>query len=705
MEKRNELLTWVYAIFFAFVLFAMLIIYKVVKTSLVEGDKWRTLGNKNIKMVDVEGERGNIYCEDGNLLATSLPFFDIRIDLLTSKDADFDSNIGRLGQKLSIHFGQTSEYWESKLTQARRKGKAGQHPNARYFPLMNNVRKEQLDLLKTFPLFSLGKHKGGFMSVRKSRRERPFRELAKRTIGIHRDDKMVGLEREYDDFLRGDTEQRLMRRLPGNIWVPIEEPSDMLQEKGSDIVTTLDMHMQDVVHDELQKVLIANRAEKGVAILMDVESGAIKSMVNLRSNGSGGYEEKYNDAVGTLSEPGSTFKLFSAMAMLESGEIELNTTIPLFGGRKKFYDKTMYDSEMHGTERATFKEVFAMSSNVGMGYAAHKIFGANLKGWQRFHDALEGMGIKKPTEICIYGEKEPNVKNPAERIKDNPLNWSGTTVPWMAHGYELEMTPLQILNYYNAVANDGKLMRPYLVSEIIDGKGNSQKFKPKVLKQNIASPSTIMKAKELLEAVTESGTARKLNVEGLSFSGKTGTTRLEYWKTDVERKKYNASFAGYFPQKSPKYSMIVVVYDPEGKDYYGAKVAGPVFRNVMKRLSGFENTKRLNTESSKADMAYVQSGNKADYKQVLDYAGVDYSDNGRGHWVEMKSRSSEMQLNPQRLKKSVVPDVRGKGLRDAVYILEAMGMKVDIQGMGRVYKQSLKPGQKIEANQIKIYLG
>lgn len=705
MESRNELLVRVYVIFLAFALFAAIIIAKVVKTAVVEGDKWRAQGGKNIKLIDVDGERGNIYCEDGNLLATSLPYFDIRVDLLTSKDADFNANINGLSKKLAEHFGKSSGEWKHQLVTARNLGKQKSGTNARYYPLLNQVRKEQLDKLKTFPLFNLGRHKGGLMYERKTKRDRPFREMAKRTIGIHRHNaEMVGLEREYDLKLRGATEKRLMKRLPGDVWVPVQDPTDMLQEKGSDVITTLDMHIQDIAHDELEKVLIDNKANKGVAVVMEVKTGAIKAMVNLRSDGPGIYTEKYNDAVGTLSEPGSTFKLISSLVMLESGRIDLDSEVQMFGGIKQFYNQTMRDSERHGTSSGTFKEAFKMSSNVGIGYAAYKIFGKNIKGWQAFHDGLEKLGVKQKSGIGIFGEKSPFIKNPAKRRKDDPLNWSGTTVPWMAHGYELEMTPLQILNYYNAVANDGKLMRPYLVSEIVDNNGESTHFKPKVLKQNIASPSTIMKAQELLKAVAESGTARKLKVDGLSFCGKTGTTRLEYWKTDSERKKYNASFAGYFPAESPKYSMIVVVYDPEGRDYYGAKVAGPVFRNVMKRLSGYEKTKKLESTEKGKKVMYAQSGNKTDFKRVLEYIGLDYNDKGKGAWVALEGQSEGMMMSPQKIKKSQVPDVRGKGLRDALYILEAIGMDVEVEGMGKVYKQSRPPGDATKEKKIKIYL-
>lgn len=696
MERKKELLVRVYLIFMGFVLFAGLIIAKVVKTTVVEGDKWQEKGKKTVKWIDVEGERGNIYDQNGNLLATSLPYFDINVDLVTSTDKNFYDNIGGLSYKLSKHFGKSAAEWKSELISQRRKGN-------RYYPLLKKVTKDELDLLEKFPLFNLGKYKGGLTYMRKTRRERPYRLLSKRTIGQDREESdKIGIESSYDAFLSGQTEKRLMRRLPGDTWIPVLDPSELLQKRGADVVTTLDMHIQDVVHNELEKVLVEHNAKKGVAIVMDVKTGGIKAISNLRANGKGDYDEIYNDAIGSRTEPGSTFKLISAMAMLESGKVNLDTEVGMFGGKKKFFDHYMYDSHRHGIQSGTFKKAFSISSNIGMGHTAYKIFGRNKEGWKAFHDALFKLGVMNKTGIDIAGEESPFIKNPTKRKKDDPSNWSGTTVPWMAHGYELKMSPLQILNYYNAVANGGKLMKPHLVSEIIDSDGTTKKINPKVLKENIASPSTILKAQELLRAVAESGTATSLNVEGLSFAGKTGTTKLKYWEGN-EKSSYNASFAGYFPDKNPKYSIIVVVYEPEGKHYYGGRVAGPVFKNIMQRLSGYENRVVVDTPAEPR-VLQANSGHKGDYKKVLEFIGLGYEDHSEGSWVELNAEGSAMAFNTSNIKKNIIPDLRGKGLRDAVFILEALGLEVDIEGVGKVYKQSLTPGKEIKTKKIAIYL-
>jgi len=705
MERKNELLIRVYLIFFLFIVLAFVIIGKVVNTTVVEGERWRSQGQKNMKWIEAEGERGNIYDVNGNLLATSLPYFDVKVDLLPSKeDKYFNENIDGLSKKLAEHFGKTSYEWKAELTKVRNDGKRGRNSQARYYSLFDKVTKDQLELLKTFPLFNLGKYKGGLLYERKNRRERPFRELAKRTIGMDRQNaEKIGLERTFDKMLNGEVQKRLMRRLPGDIWLPVIDPSVMMQEKGNDIVTTLDMHIQDVVHSELEKVLIDKKAQKGVAILMEVETGAIRAISNLRSTGLGYYEEAFNDGIGSLSEPGSTFKLITALALMDKGVVDLDTEVQMFGGKKKFYNHWMYDSEMHGKQKGSFKEAFAISSNIGVGLAAFNYYGKNRNGWQSFYDDLKKLGVMNKTGIEIFGERSPKFKDPSVKKKDDPENWSGTTVPWMSHGYELEMTPLQVLNIYNAVANDGRLMKPYLVKEIIDGDGKTTTFKPKVLIDQIAKPQTIANAQELLLEVAESGTARKLKVEGLSFAGKTGTTKLRYWEQS-ESSSYNASFVGYFPAKNPKYSMMVVVFDPEGRDYYGSKVAGPVFKNVMERLSGYEGRKVFAEGQDEVPIVYASSGNRADFKKLFKYIGISYEESGKGNWIDMVPAANGASLEVEKIDKNLVPELRGKGLRDALYILEALGYEVEIEGLGKVYKQSLKAGTKSGKKEIKIYM-
>lgn len=702
MDKKNELLIRVYLVFFAFVLFALLIIGKVVKTSLLEGDKWREQGGKNIKWIEVAGERGNIYDIQGNLLATSLPYFDIYVDLVTSSEQDFNNNIQALSKQLSIHFGKTPDEWRVKLETERNAGIKNKKPGSRYYPLLKKVSKDQLDLLKSFPLFKLGPNKGGLLYERKTSREKPFKNLASRTIGLDRKNaSKIGIEGAFDSFLSGAVEKRLMRRLPGDIWLPVMDPEVISQDRGGDIVTTLDMHIQDIAHNELLAVLQKYNADAGTAVIMDVETGAIKAMSNLGKIEEGLYKEVYNYAVGRLSEPGSTFKLISAMALLEGGSVELDDEIFVNGGKKKFYNLWMYDSEMHGKSTMTFQEVFEQSSNVGMANAAFEAYGKKSQ-WGEFVKAIRSIGAGDKTGIKIAGEETPFIKDPESFNTKGHNNWSGTTVPWMAHGYELTMTPLQVLNIYNAVANDGRMMEPYIVKEIYEDGKCTKKITPKVLNENIASPSTILKAQQLLKGVAESGTAKRLKVEDTSFAGKTGTTRLKYWESG-SRKEYNASFAGYFPADNPKYSAMIVVYNPEGA-YYGSQVAGPIFKNIVQRMAGMEYHDIEESTQEEVHVIRAHSGYKNDFREVLEYIGLGYKETGRNRWTDLETKSQEVAMEDKKILKSTVPNVKGMGLRDAVYVLESLGLNVEYSGLGKVYKQSVVPGTAINGQTIRIYL-
>lgn len=702
MDRKNELLLRVYLVFFGFVLFALIIIGKVVKTSLFEGDKWRALGGKNIKWIEVEGERGDIYDVRGNILATSLPYFDIYMDLVASTDEAFNSNIDGLSKSLAQHFGKTAYEWKSELVAERKAGKMYKKPGSRYYPILKRIRKDQLEIVKSMPLFNLGRYKGGLRYERHNKREKPFKNWAARTIGLDRQNAdKIGIEGAFDKFLSGETEKRLMRRLPGDTWLPVMDPEIMSQKRGGDIVTTLDMHIQDICHHELMHVLTKWEANAGVAIVTEVKTGEIKAISNLGRQTDGSYLEDYNYAIGRSSEPGSTFKLMSALAMLDGGHVNLDDEIVVSGGKRKFYDRWMYDSEMHGHHTMTFMDVFKKSSNVGMANAAFNAYGKNKTLYPEFYKALKKLGVMDKTGIEIEGEPTPFFKNPMEEKPDAGRRWYGTTVPWMAHGYELKMTPLQVLNFYAAVANDGKMMKPFLVKEIYDEGKLIQRFEPQVKKENIADPSSILKAQQLLQAVAESGTGQNLKIKNTSFAGKTGTTRLNYWKQS-ERKEYNASFAGYFPAQNPKYAVIVVVYNPKGA-YYGSQVAGPVFQNIVERISGMEMWATELAPDGRPVLK-AHSGYKNDYKSLLEYIGLYYDERSHSKWVDVNPENESVTIKEKKILVRKMPDLKGMGLRDATYILESLGLTVESEGVGKVYRQSLNEGATLNGQKVKLYL-
>ena len=463
-------------------------------------------------------------------------------------------------------------------------------------------------------------------------------------------------------------------------------------------MTTLTVDVQDIVHNELLSGLVKQDAEAGCAIVMEVETGAIVAMSNFTKQENGSYAEVYNHAIGTLSEPGSTFKLATVLSLLDDNLVELESKVNVQGGVKRFYDLTMRDDHKPKSNIMDLKTAFATSSNVGIASFANQHFHKNGKHID-FYNKLKAFRLTQPTGIALVGEPNPKIKNPEQN------KWSGVTVPWMAHGYELMLTPLQVLNFYNTVANDGKMMRPYLVSEVIDNEGNKRLFKPEVLKSQIANPIAIKEAREVLDEVVISGTGSKLYTDGYNFSGKTGTSRTNYIEAE-ERKKYNASFAGYFPSEKPKYSMIVVLYDPK-VNFYGGTAAGPIFRAIADRCYALRPEMKMPVPDdvlAELSMPETTSGNSKDFNQIFDYVGIDYKKETKSQWVTAESNEDRMLIAQQKIKMKEVPDVRRMGLRDALYVLENLGLNVKVIGSGKVRRQSIRPGTSINGQEIEIYL-
>lgn len=698
MEKKSELLIRLYLVLGAFVLVAAVILYRVVKVSVVEGDKWRSKGEVNIQWKPIEVDRGNIYAMDGAPLATSQPFFEIRMDLKVAKPKIWDSKVDSLAYKLNKMFphGRSHAQWRNYLQAQRKKGNG-------YCLIAKDLTIAQMETVTSFPLLRLNRYRGGKRIVRYYKRRKPFRELASRTVGVDRENAdKIGLEGYFDTFLKGPEEKRLMKYIAPD-WIPVYDPSEFEVKSGDDIYTTIDVDVQDIAHTELESALRESQARAGVVIIMEVATGAIRAISNLSADGKGSYRELYNHAIGTSTEPGSTFKLASVLALMDDNHAQLSTLVDMGKGKMKFYDRWMHDSEYHGIGMADMRKAFEVSSNVGIANLVNQHYNKTA-GKKKFVEALDRFGLTSKTGIEVIGEKEPFIKDP---IKDKKT-WYGTTIPWMAHGYELMLTPLQMLNLYNTVANDGKMMKPYLVSRIMHDDELIKKFDPKVLSPKIASDNAINGAQDLLEGVVRRGTARKLQSENFDFAGKTGTTRVNYANKD-EEKKYNASFAGYFPAKNPKYSMMVVVYDPVGK-FYGGSVAGPVFRNVVEKVNNLklDLIKPINERDGSTVMAANlpkrRIGYKKDFQKLFEFTGIEYNSKSSANWVAVDPNDNKMLIDKKSIKRSEVPDVTGMGARDAVYVLENLGLLVEMEGHGQVKKQSIRPGAKATEQKIKIYL-
>lgn len=716
MNIKNEVLIRIYLVLAGFVLAAILLFVQTFNIAVLEGDKWREIAKENyVRYEDVPALRGNIVSDDGSLLAGSIDKYDIHFDLqvngLTKKV--FEENVDSLAYCLSKYVNNkyTPGGQLRRLLEARANG-------SRYFTIAKNVSFEKKNQISKFPIFKRGRHGGGLIVERVLKREMPFNLLAKRTIGYSSREGAndVGIEGAFDSFLAGTDGQRLTLRVSEKTRIPINESAEIQPEDGSNVRTTLDIGMQDVAENALMSALKHHNAQSGSVIVMDVNTGQIKALANLEKT-EGGYWETFNYGVGTNIEPGSVLKLAPVMALLEDGKVDIYDNIPIYKGKTTFYDQEMVDSspKSFDLDSTSLLNAFAISSNVGIASLTSKYYqgtdkGGKIKAKQLIR-RFEQFNITYPTGIEIVGEPDPHIKDPEAGIKE----WSGLTLPWMSIGYEMQMTPLQILAFYNAVANDGKYMKPYLVSEIFNKDCVQKKFGPTVLNQSIASESTIEKAQELLAEVVRSGTARKLKSPKYDFSGKTGTAQINY---NVRRKRshkkvgYRSSFVGYFPAKQPKYSCIVIITDPKQNGIYGADVAGPVFRDIMDNVFYLKPELHLALNDYKKpklenkDLPSAFAGNLEDMKLVLNTLKVPYIVDSKEEMMTTSIvRNDSIFLIDRPKGENLIPNVVGMGVRDALYVLENEGVQVKFKGKGKVKKQSIRPGTRIAGQTIHLTLG
>ena len=704
-DIKNEVLYRVYGVLALVVLLAFLIFCQVVNIQIAEGDKWRRQGNKKVRFEKVIAERGNILSEDGKLMATSLPFFEIRMDLNSSamSEKDFNDNVDSLAYCLATFVDNTytTGGYRQLLIDQRAAGE-------RYMLIKKNVTYTELEKIAKFPLFNLGQYRGGFIVKRESKRDRPFKMLAHRTVGYVREGaNKVGLEGFFDEDLGGTAGKKLMQKVGNDIWIPVNNLTEIEPENGKDLVTTINVEIQETAQNALVRAMNFHDADHGCAVVMEVKTGAIRAIANVGKTEKGNLWETYNHAVGDAIEPGSTFKLAPMMALLDKGAISLNDSIDLEDGRTTFYEEIMEDSSPHGLERATVRKAFELSSNVGMAKMIEAAYGGE-GGAIEFINQLRKYNLHLPTGIQIEGEASPFIKE----AYNKEMEWSGITLPWMSIGYEVLITPLQLLTFYNAVANNGQMMRPYLVSEIQDFGVTTRKYRPTVIKKNIAKPETIAKAKSLLEGVVKRGTARKLDTDRYNFAGKTGTAQIDYRSFNHTRKnlKHRASFVGYFPAENPVYSCIVMITNPQENGIYGADVAGPVFREIADKFfaTRIEIHRGINTYAKPKLVNYelpaTNIGKKEEVDYLMDYFELPHENRSNSDWTLMQVEKDTVALLPRSLTESVVPNVKGMTLMDAVYVLENLGLNVVVSGVGKVHHQSILAGTKARNQTIKIRL-
>ncbi len=694
MEIKNDILWRVYVCFLGIVFLAVMVLGRAFYIQQVQGAYWKDMGtNLQLKYLPIEAERGSIYSEDGNMLSTSIPVFDVYVDFAADGLRDkqgkrFKDNVDSLSMNLATLFkDKTADEYKQQLQLAYQN-------KDRYFALKKKISFDEYRSLRNFPLVRLGRNKSGFIIDTRDKRINPYVLLANRTIGLSRLEakKNVGLELTYDSLLKGISGQRLMRYVGGS-YMPVMG-SELDPVNGKDIITTLDTYMQDVAENALMKMLVDNNSVHGTVIIMETATGKIKAIANLGIQPDGTYLEDLNYGIAKATEPGSVFKLATLLSLLEDKYVNINSIVDCEGGVKSFYGLKIKDSHL-GTGRVSVKQAFLASSNVAFASLAEQFYHSDPS---KFVDHLQRFRLNKMTGIDIVASSgKPTIKTPANR------SWSKTTLPYMAHGYEELVTPLHMLMLYNAVANNGKMMRPYLVNAIRHYGVDIRKIDPEVLVEKICSDETLVQARECLRAVVDSahGTGHKVLYDSAySISGKTGTavTALNNLGYNKGNKIYQASFIGFFPSEKPMYTMAVVIQNSrESKKIYGADVSGTVFKEISDRIyTHFIANLKMNTTSTIDSALYSSYGMKNDYQSIFSYLNIGYKDSSQGgYWRNMQMKNKGANLSAPDYSSAnvkVAPDVTGMGLKDAVYLLENKGLIVEVQGRGRVQNQSIAAG-------------
>jgi len=686
--------------FLGIVVFSLLILGRAVYIQQVQGAYWREQAKEQQqKFVEIDAQRGTIYSEDGRMLSTSTPYFDIYIDF--AAEGLRDKNGKRFEDNLdSLSYGLSQLFPEKSKASWRRELKTGYQRKNRYYLLKKNLTFQEYKQLRSLPLVREGKNKSGFIADVKDKRLNPFGLLANRTIGLSREymdsggvmrSMNVGLEKTYDDQLRGESGKRLMRKIAAGVFAPVDG-SEIEPQNGKDIITTLDVNIQDIAENALENVLVANECEYGTCVVMEVATGKIKAIANLSRRDDGSYWENFNYAI-QASEPGSTFKLATMLSLLEDQLITLQQHIDLEGGSWNVNGRTVYDTEDHGTD-ATVKHAFELSSNVGMAKLAMTYYGKNPT---RFVNHIKKLRFDQQTGIDLMGESRPVVKTPKSKT------WSSTSLPWMSFGYEVLVSPLQTLMLYNAVANDGKMMKPYLVNAVLENGAKVKENQPEVLEEAICSNKTLKLLKECLEGVCTDGTAAEL-MRGAPYKAacKTGTALMANGPNGYADKIYQSSFAGYFPANNPQYSCIVVIRNkPHAPVYYGAKIAGPVFKEIADKLYAQHADQNIRQIALKKDSSnYQYAGATEDIKAVMEKLKMKYRDSAKAdEWSRLAVANDQSVLNKRTVTNNIMPDMKGMGLKDALFLLENRKLKVAFHGRGKVISQSIEPGTYVNSHQ------
>ncbi len=687
MNQKERALSSFFVLYLVFIVLGIAVVLRILWIQYVDGVELRSQGDKlAYKEYELPASRGNILAEDGRLLATSMPMYNVHIDLLAKgmKDSLFAASVDSLALCLSSLFcDKSSAAYRRELIEQRSAGN-------RYYRLGNRIIN-YLDLkrLRTFPLLRLDKNVGGLIIERQEERKKPLGILASRTIGRMNAGSGVGLEGAYNRELEGEPGLRIMQRSPGGRPIPVGSADYIPAKDGYDIVTTIDINLQDVATRALAEQLRRNEADHGTVVVMEVATGEVKAIANLTRTTSGEYSEQMNYAVGASTEPGSTFKLATLIALLEDGKVKLTDTIDTEKGQLHVYDQTISDSRQGGYGRITVQQAWELSSNV----AVAKLVMENYKGHaEDFVSHLYAMHLHLPLDLPLLGEGRPYIKAPGDTL------WSGVSLPMMSIGYEVQQTPLQVLAFYNAIANNGCMVKPRFVKELLRHGKVVRRFDREVLVPSMCSQTTIEQVQRVLQGVVQSGTAKNLQTAVYTIAGKTGTAQIAQGKSGYRaqgKTDYQASFVGYFPADAPRYSCIVVVTSPSQSVYYGNVVAGPIFREIAEKVYATRSEwfPWYTPKSGSSALPSSKSGSKVALERTLRELGLEFRDEAlSSSWVNTVRKGEKIVFEPHPLVVEHVPSVEGFPLSDALYLLENSGLKVRFRGRGSVKSQSIAAG-------------
>lgn len=701
MNIKRSIVLRVRVVFILIALATAAIPLRIAKIQVEEGDKWREKAQTiNFQYREVPATRGNIYAGDGSLLATSLPFYRVALDPTMAKKALFDSGIDSLANNLSAYYrDKSAKAYKRMIMDARLEKK-------RYIVLnRRQVGYQDMQKMAEWPIFREGRLGGGVLFEKVEKRYRPFNSLASRTVGfVNEDEYGAGIEYSFNEYLKGRDGKALFQRIAGGSWKPVFDAEDIKPEDGFDVITTLDVNIQDVAETALLRQLEDRDAAFGSVIVMEVKTGKIKAIANLQKNKNGrGYGENYNFAIGDQgnTEPGSTFKLFSMLVLLEENKVSLEEKIETGNGAHRFYNQVMRDAKNGGYGTITIREAFEKSSNVAISKLVDMHFGSSPS---KFLGYLDQVGLREPLDFQLAGEGKPFFKKPGEK------DWYGTSLPWISIGYESKLNPIHTLALYNAVANEGKMVKPYLIQAIVRGNKIERQWDTEVIRKKIASEKTTKQLQELLEGVVVRGTAKNIANAEYAIAGKTGTAqKLENGRYT---KRYYTSFAGYFPADRPKYSMIVVIDSPTGFAAYGGDVSAPVFKEIADKIYAVDlelnpsSQDLIASEEKSSNTPFVKAGKAEEIHQILEKLGVPSAPVQPEEWVKVVANQNQINWKTNDTDAATVPDVSGLSLRDALFILENKGIRVNYSGRGIVKSQSLNPGTPLERNTIiKLELG